>query len=64
MPADMKEQIKKQQAQFNRDQEHAVLDRENAIHEQEALRQLDNQPQAQIAALQNNLTSTQSEKRV
>ena len=33
MLADMKEQMKKQQAQLDRDQEKAVLDRERVSHE-------------------------------
>jgi len=40
MFSDMKEQMKEQQAQCDRDQEHAALDCENTIREQEALRQL------------------------
>jgi len=51
MLVDMKEQMKEQQAQSDRDREQAALGRENAICEQEALRQLKEQPQAQIAAL-------------
>ena len=61
MLVDMKEQMKEQQAQSNRDREQTFLDRENVIREQEALSQLKNQLQAQIAALQNNQTPTQLE---
>jgi len=50
MLADMKEQIKVQQAQSYRDREQTALDRENVIREHEALRQLNNQLHAQIAA--------------
>ena len=65
MLADMEEK-KEQQAESDRDWEHAALDRENVIreqmtinrenviHEQEALRQLNNLLQVQIAAFQNN----------
>jgi len=38
MLADMKEQMKEQQAQSDRDREQAALDCENAIREQEVLR--------------------------
>ena len=41
----------KRQAQLDHDWEQAALDRENAICEHEALRQLNNRIQAQIAAL-------------
>ena len=51
--ADMKEHMKEQQAQSDRDREHMALDRENAIREQEAVRQLNKQLQTKIAALQN-----------
>ena len=64
MLADMKEQMKEQQAQSDRDQEFATLDHENAIREQEPLRQLNNQLQAQFTALQNPLTPTQSESKL
>ena len=59
MLADIKEQIK-EQAQSDRNQEQESLDRENVIHEQETMRQLNNQLQTQIAALQDNQPSTQS----
>jgi len=49
----MKEHMKEQQAQSDRDREHMALDRENAIREQEAVRQLNKQLQTKIAALQN-----------
>ena len=51
MLTDMKEQMKEQQAQSDRDWERVTLDRENVIGEQEALRRLNNRIQAQIAAL-------------
>ena len=50
MLAGMNEQTKEQQAQSNHDREQAALDRENVIREQEALRQLNEQLQAQIVA--------------
>jgi len=50
----MKEYIKEQQAQSEGDGEHASLYCENAIREHKALRHLDNQLRAQIAALQDN----------
>jgi len=50
---DMKEQMK-EQAQSNCDQELMAVDRENVIREQEALRQLNDQLQAQISVLHNN----------
>ena len=62
MLTDRKEQIKEQQAQSDWDREHATLDRENAIRKQEALRQLNNQLQAQITVLHNILTSAQSKR--
>ena len=51
MLANMKQQVKKQQARSDRDQKQVTLDRENVICEQEALRQLNNQLQAQIVIL-------------
>jgi len=42
MLADLKKQIKEQQAQSNRDWEQAALDHKNVIREQEALRHLNN----------------------
>jgi len=57
----MKEQMKEQQAQSDRNREQTTFDRENVVREQEALRQLNDQLQAQISALQNNQSSTQSE---
>ena len=51
MLADMKEHRKEQQVQSDRDQEQANFNYKNAIREQEALRRLSNQLQAQIAAL-------------
>jgi len=50
---DMKEQMKDKQAQSNCDWEQVALDHKNVIREQEALRQVNEQLQAQIAALQN-----------
>jgi len=44
----------KEQAQSNCDQELMAVDRENVIREQEALRQLNDQLQAQISVLHNN----------
>ena len=61
MLADLKEQMKEQHAQTDRDQEQVALDRKNAIREHEALRQLNEQLRIQIAALQNTHTPTQSE---
>ena len=46
MLADMKEQMKEQPAQSDRDREQATFNRENVIREQEALMQLNNQLQA------------------
>jgi len=46
MLPDMKEWMKKQQAQSNRDRKQAALDRENVICGQKALRQLNEQLQA------------------
>jgi len=57
MLADMKEQMK-EQVQSDGDQQQAALDRENAIREQEALRSLNDQLQARIAASQDNQPST------
>ena len=54
----MKKKMKEQQAQSDRDRQQAALDHENGIREQEALRQLNNQLQAQIVALQINQPST------
>ena len=51
MLADMKEHRKEQQVQSDRDQEQANFNYKNAIREQEALRRLSNQLQAEIAAL-------------
>jgi len=59
MLADMKEHMKEQQAQSDRDREQAALDHENTTCKQETLRQLNNQLRAQITALQNNKPSTQ-----
>ena len=51
----------KEQAQSDRDREQAALDHENVVCE-EVLRQLNDQLQAQITALHNNRSSTQSER--
>ena len=51
MLADMKEQMYEQQAQSYHDQKQAALNRERAAHEQEALKQLNDQLQAQIVTL-------------
>ena len=60
MLVDMKEHIKEQQAQSNRVREQATLDRKDAIREHGTLRLLNNQLQAQIAALQNPSMPKQS----
>ena len=39
----MKEKMKEQKARSDRDREQAALDRESVIHEQEALKQLNDQ---------------------
>jgi len=43
MFADMKEEMAKQQALFDRDQEQVTLDRENATYKQEELKHLNDQ---------------------
>ena len=53
----------KEQAQSDREREHTTLGHENAIRQQEALRRLNDQLQAQIVAFQNNQPSTLSESK-
>ena len=52
---------KEQQAQSDRDQGQATLNRKNVICEQEVLRKLNEQLQTQITALHNTQTLKQSE---
>ena len=52
MLADMKEQMKEQQARSDRNRKQAALDRKNAAHEQKVLKRLNDQLQTQIATLQ------------
>jgi len=59
MLADVKEQMKDNKAS-QIDWKLVALNRENAICEQEALKQLNEQLQTQIVALQNTHTPTQS----
>ena len=62
MLADMKEQMKVQQAQSDRDWKQAALDRNNAVKEQEALKQHNDQLQAQIVTLQKKPRSRQNQR--
>ena len=62
MLADMKEQMKEQQAQSDRDREQAALNRENAIREQEALRQLNDN--SRLKSLPSRITSHQCSQKV
>ena len=51
--------MKEQQIQLDHDRERAALDHEYVIREQEALRWLNKQLQAQVANLQNNSAQTE-----
>ena len=50
------EQLMEQQQKSDREREQMILDRNNILCEQEELKQLNQQLQAQVAALQNNST--------
>ena len=64
MLTDMKEHMKEQQVWSNHDQEQVILDRENTIRKHEALRQLNDQFQTQIVALQGTQAPSVDKSRV
>lgn len=61
MLAGMKEQMKEQQARSDSNRQQATLECENIVREQEALKQLNDQLQTQVAALQSTQAQMQSE---
>ena len=61
MLIDMKEHMREQYVQSDHDRKQAALDRDNAVREQEALKQHNDQLQEQIAAFQKISVQTQPE---
>jgi len=51
---EVREQMKEQQVQSDREREHMALDHEHVLQEQEKLRLLNKQLLAQVVALQSN----------